>query len=197
MAKCKGCGKWGLFLKLQNGLCSSCIDSLWSKDAKPLISKVEYLESPVSNRSVLDYDIVDQVERRYKHVVNRHYQLIEDVKSSYKAANALEGVNGTEMEHVIALCMEDIDLAGEFARYYREKHQALIDGGYADQNSFGNALPGYPAFKRLAIIYEKQKKYDEAIEVCKKAIALGYVDDGTREKMYGRLKKLESMDKSQ
>lgn len=43
MAKCKGCGKWGLFLKLQNGLCSSCIDSLWSKDAKPLISKEEFL----------------------------------------------------------------------------------------------------------------------------------------------------------
>lgn len=43
MAKCKGCGKWGLFLKLQNGLCSSCVDSLWSKDAKPLISKEEFL----------------------------------------------------------------------------------------------------------------------------------------------------------
>lgn len=193
MAKCKGCGKWGLFLKLQNGLCSSCIDSLWSKDAKPLISKEEFLKSPVSNRSVFDSDIVDQVERRYKRVVNRHYQLIEEVNSGYKAANALEGVNSAEMEHVIALCIEDINLAEEFASYYREKNQALIDGGYADRNSFGNALPNYPSFKRLAIIYEKQKKYCEAIEVCKKAIALGYVEDGTKNKMFGRLKKLEAM----
>lgn len=29
MAKCKGCGKSGLFLKIQNGLCSKCLESLF------------------------------------------------------------------------------------------------------------------------------------------------------------------------
>jgi len=37
--------------------------------------------------------------------------------------------------------------------------------------------PDIPAFKRLAIIYEKQGKYKEAIEVCKKAKSIGLGKD--------------------
>ena len=39
--------------------------------------------------------------------------------------------------------------------------------------------------------YEKQGDIDEAIEICKEAIAKGYNDDGTKEGMRGRIKRLE------
>ncbi|MBQ8508086.1 MAG: hypothetical protein IJ466_11735 [Clostridia bacterium] len=35
MAKCKGCGKKGLFLKLQSGLCSMCLEKLFPDDHGP------------------------------------------------------------------------------------------------------------------------------------------------------------------
>lgn len=35
MAKCKGCSRRGLFLKLQNGLCESCLDKLFPTETGP------------------------------------------------------------------------------------------------------------------------------------------------------------------
>ncbi|MGG7207117.1 tetratricopeptide repeat protein [Clostridium perfringens] len=52
-----------------------------------------------------------------------------------------------------------------------------------------------PAFKRLAIIYEKQKEYEKAIEICEKAIEYGEESDGTKEGFKGRIKKLKSKKK--
>ena len=53
-------------------------------------------------------------------------------------------------------------------------------------------LPYYPAFKQLAIIYEKSGNLDEAIRVCEKAIEIGFTDDKTKSGMSGRLDKLKT-----
>lgn len=49
----------------------------------------------------------------------------------------------------------------------------------------------YSTFKRLAIIYEKQKRYREAIKVCENAIALDATNDGTDGGMQSRLARLK------
>ena len=48
----------------------------------------------------------------------------------------------------------------------------------------------FPAFKRLAMIYEKKGMLKEAIEVCVIAIDMGFDDDRTVGMMYGRIAKL-------
>lgn len=47
-----------------------------------------------------------------------------------------------------------------------------------------------PAYTRLAMLYEKQERYDEAIAVCADAIRRGIVYDGSKGQMYGRLTRL-------
>ena len=48
-------------------------------------------------------------------------------------------------------------------------------------------------YKRLAIIYEKQGKYDEAIQVCRDAIAKGLTDDKMQGGFESRIEKLEKL----
>lgn len=55
------------------------------------------------------------------------------------------------------------------------------------ENSYGqDAPPSSPGFKRLAMIYEKQKLYDLAASVCVDALAYGAYADN----MKGRLARM-------
>jgi Tetratricopeptide repeat. len=47
------------------------------------------------------------------------------------------------------------------------------------------------AFKYLAMLYEKQGRYEEAIAICDEAIATGATYDGTKNGMNGRKNKLQ------
>jgi hypothetical protein len=47
-----------------------------------------------------------------------------------------------------------------------------------------------PSFKRLAIIFESEKKYNEAIKVSKLALKYG-LSDGTKGGYEGRINKLQ------
>jgi len=49
---------------------------------------------------------------------------------------------------------------------------------------------GYGIFRELSIYYQKQNRISDAIRVCKKGIECGYIDDGTKFGMYGRLERL-------
>jgi len=50
--------------------------------------------------------------------------------------------------------------------------------------------PRFPSFQRLAIIYERLGKYDEAIKICEKALKYGLVD-GTKSGFEGRIERLK------
>lgn len=131
-----------------------------------------------------DYQRFQEVQKRYDAVVNKHMNLLEQIGVAYTVANNLKLPNSPEMDRVIRLCEEDIGLS----RIYKEYCEEL-----RDTHCFGNSyekLPEYPSFKRLAIIYEKRKEYDKAIAVCKQAIDLGFIDDGTDGQMLGRIARL-------
>jgi len=46
------------------------------------------------------------------------------------------------------------------------------------------------AYIRLAMLYEKQERWDDGIKVCVEAIKSGAYEDGSNGKMYGRLARL-------
>ena len=50
-------------------------------------------------------------------------------------------------------------------------------------------VPRIPAFKRLAIIYERQDRYEEALAVCDQALDIG-TTDGTKGGFEGRKERL-------
>ena len=121
-------------------------------------------------------------------IMNEHERLLSEIGVAYTIANNLKLPNSPQMQHVIELCKKDIALAEMSRKAQEEIQQVRIKNGWADASVA--TIVSFPTFKRLAIIYEKQKDYDSAIAVCQQAIELGYSDDGTDGQMPGRIARL-------
>ena len=106
--------------------------------------------------------------------VSEHFKNLTKINSTYSELYNLGDFSSIRMDALIDLCKRDISLAEEFISAFRSNHQEVP--------------PTYGTFKRLAIIYEKRKEYENAIKVCQKAIDLGFTD---KDAMYGRLARLQ------
>ena len=82
----------------------------------------------------------------------------------------------------VEYCKDDISRLPEIQRLYEEdeKNKILSQQWLSPaekQKEISEIRPFYadiPAFKRLAIIYEKEKDYDSAISICDQAISYYY-----------------------
>lgn len=101
----------------------------------------------------------------------KHFELNQLIQDCYKERN-LPG----KLDECIQYCKEDIKNFPDFKKIWME-----TDG----------MLPRTPSFARLAIIYEKQKKYSEAAEGVRLASGYGLEDDGTKGGFTHRLERLE------
>lgn len=131
----------------------------------------------------IDYETSKMIENKYRTIIDKHYRLLEKINMTYTVANNLYLPNSPEMQKVIDLCLQDISLAPKFLEYNIQEAKLY-------NRNLDDWLPVYPSFKRLAIIYEKQGKLNEAIDICKYAIQLGFYKDGTAGQMPGRLARL-------
>jgi hypothetical protein len=108
--------------------------------------------------------------------LSHHFAIIQYADYCYKYRE----VDPAYLKKCIDLCKEDIDKLDEVQESHRAKELADIE---RDKDLMGEAhalerlktaqlkfRASVPAFKRLAIIYDKQKDFDSAIEVCRKAI---------------------------
>lgn len=105
-----------------------------------------------------------------------YYNNLEKLEERYSVLYNLGLIEGVEVDEFIKLCEQnivDFNRYKEACRPYKEEMPYSV-----------------PAYKRLAMIYEKQGRYKEAIEICAKAINNGIVDDGTKGRMRGRLARL-------
>lgn len=130
------------------------------------------------------------VHNKWQVITDEHAKLLNEIGVAYTIANNLNLPDSPQMQHVIELCKKDIALAEMFQKSQAEIQQVRIANGWADANEPTKSITSFPTFKRLAIIYEKQKDYDSAIAVCQRAIELGYADDGTDGQMPGRIARL-------
>lgn len=102
------------------------------------------------------------------------------------------------------ICLEDIGLAEDYIKQLelfiqnsieKSKHMDSLVDNYHDnayyEQKFSMYRNGvYTSFKTLAILYEKRGNLQEAINICQRAIALGFTRDGTQGGMAARLDKL-------
>ena len=109
-----------------------------------------------------------QLDKQYESLVKKHFRLLEQITAARKAGDD---------KKAITLCKADIDIVPTLLQYWRAS---------------GEGVPNVPSFKNLAIIYEKAGKYEEAINVCWRAIELGFPSDGTKGGMTGRIEKLKA-----
>lgn len=127
------------------------------------------------------YRKLDELNEKYKTYVEKHYNLLEKIGYQYSIAINQNNIFNNETEKCIQLCNEDISIAPILKEYFTE--ECIIRKQEIN-------LPTYSSFKNLAMIYEKQEKYDLAIDACINAIKLGFLRDGTTGGMQGRLAKL-------
>ena len=123
----------------------------------------------------IELDIDDYYRFQNEKVNRQHYKNLATLLECYKKITATKDYFGTTADKLIKLCEEDIKVAPDFIKLYQKYNQEI---------------PSYPAFKKLAMLYEKRGEFDCAATVCVEAIRLGFVEDGTKGTMYGRLEKL-------
>lgn len=112
----------------------------------------------------------------------RYYNGMTKVENQWSVLYNLQTFDGELAAKYINLCRSNIKSFIEMDRsgkQFRDYESPVV----------------VPAYKRLSMIYEKQKKYAEAYKVCIDAIKNGITQDGTKAGMKGRaarmLKKAE------
>lgn len=114
-------------------------------------------------------------DKPYQNLLHKHYKLTEEINAMASVLYNLKIVQGDKMNVLISKCQDDIALAPKLIVYWQK---------------YGDKPPAYEGYRRLCMIYEKQEKYGEAMKTCADAIRLGFVNDGSKGQMYGRLARL-------
>lgn len=110
--------------------------------------------------------------------IDNYYKGIEEIESMWSVMHNLKIVNGEQANIFEVKCKKNIE----------DLYQMLDLNKKCGYDS--TMPPRVPAYVRLAMLYEKQERYKEAIDICVVAIKAGAVNDGNKGKMYGRLARL-------
>ncbi len=117
----------------------------------------------------------NSVTRNY---ADKYYKGLEEIESMWSVMYNLKIVKGEQANIFEIKCRNNItDLYQMLDVNRKYKYDSTMP-------------PHVPAYVRLAMLYEKQERYAEAIDTCVEAIKAGAINDGNKGKMYGRLARL-------
>lgn len=105
-----------------------------------------------------------------------YFILMEKIEIAWSVLNNLRSYTGDQADALERMCLNGADLYKQMTEYDAEM-------GF-------DPPPHAPCYVRLAMLYEKQERYQEGIETCVAAIKAGAYSDSTNGKMYGRLARL-------
>ena len=124
---------------------------------------------------VREEELLSELNSQRNNFVKRHFALITLQDFYYKYRD----VDTKYLEKCIEYCFEDINSLEQLQKeYYQEELNRVkrlsgiysekeIDKQISEIRKFNGSIP---AFKRLAIIFEKQKDYQKSIDICDMAI---------------------------
>lgn len=115
------------------------------------------------------------IKNKYKEAISKFRECLTLIQVSKSE---------TKNDDYINACEEEIAIIPSILAYTNEMSR---HASYKDP--WGQTM-GYGVFKELSIYYQKQNRISDAIRVCEKGIECGYIDDGTKSGMYGRLERL-------
>ncbi|MED4866150.1 hypothetical protein ABET15_04415 [Heyndrickxia faecalis] len=145
-------------------------------------------------------------EREKKHqtdIVALHFDYLRIIELLYKKRKE----DQEALKECIEYCKKDIELYPKFKKAYDEADKQQIKDRIASYKELGYGKEMYgqlekelknfkplnlriPAFQQLAIIYEQNKEYKKAIEICE--LALKYdLEDGTQGGFEGRIERIK------
>ena len=141
--------------------------------------------NPIHNtktKEVLSFDkpqetlLLNEYKKYSSGSLNQHFASIALQDFYYK----YRSLDSKYLLLCIKYCEDDISKLSHMQdSYYQEERKSILDySSFLSKKEIQNRLSdigkftgSIPAFKRLAIIYEKEKSYTDAIEVCNQAIA--------------------------
>lgn len=117
--------------------------------------------------------------------VEKHFELLLFIEETYRKG---------DYNRCIDFCKQDIQLFPIFLKEWIQSEKAMytnFDGTIdPDFDKDKVEIPFIPSFLTLAKIFQKQKLYDEAIQVCELAISYG-LHDGTKGDFPARIQRLK------
>jgi len=133
-----------------------------------------------------DYDTAEKslfkaLESKDINPMDRHFTYLSLIELFYKQRNTQPDA----INKCIKYCKEDIEHLEEFMEAW--KNDELKIG----RNENDIRYPRIPSFQRLAIIYEKQGKIKEAIEICNMVLRYEKNNDYEKSDFEKRLTKLQ------
>lgn len=114
----------------------------------------------------------------YNPYIQRYYDGIDSIESMWSVMYNMKIVNGEKADLFEKKCKENINLLYQ-----------MLDVDKKNGRS-GEMPPHVPTYVRLAMLYEKQGRFEDGINICVEAIKVGATSDGSKGKMYGRLARL-------
>lgn len=154
-------------------------------EAQELLSKAQYeTDHAIKEQMLLQ---AEELTKSNQNAVDLHYIYIHLIEFYYRQRHT----DGSALNKCIEYCKKDIDLFPLFKKAYINEYidqikyvQNFFEKDYAEYKEYERkieaykpTIPNIPSFKRLAIIYEKQGKYEEAIKICDLAISNNLADD--------------------
>ena len=117
------------------------------------------------------------MDKEWKRISSKYYTGIEKIESQWSVLYNLKSFTGSDAEKFEMLCKQNINDLFEMQK---------ISNKYESES----VPPNVPAFKRLAMLYEKQGCYDKAVSICMDAIKCGASSDGSKGGMQGHMARM-------
>lgn len=114
-------------------------------------------------------------DKQHKDITDEYFPQMHNIEEDWSILYNLKDFSGKHAQDFEKKCIANIKLY---------KKMAEIEQLYDE-----TPPPNAPAFKRLAMLYEKQGKYDEAILVCSDALKSGAWGDNMRSRFIRMIKK--------
>ena len=143
-------------------------------EANEILSKKKAKEV-LSFDSVQERLLLEAYQSAINNSLDQHFASISLQNFYYKYRN----LNKEYLDRCIEYCKDDISRLPEIQKtYIEDEKKDILSCGWLStvekQNRISEICPFYasiPAFKRLAIYYEKEKNYESAIKICDQAIS--------------------------
>lgn len=111
-----------------------------------------------------DIETFEQYQNEIKSIVSKYYELMTRIEQFWSLLYQANNYTGDIAIRVEKMCLQDIS-------YYKKLREIDIKYNKKPETNI-------PAFKRLAMLYEKQGKFENSVSVCKEAISFGMDEKG-------------------
>lgn len=118
-----------------------------------------------------------------KEVADRYYMQMDEIQKEWSVIYNIGVYTGRLADNIERKCIANIADFKEMKRINKKHRQSTPTN--------------IPAFRRLAMLYEKQGRYEEAINVCKEAYSFGMDERGRMASMIKKAKRNPAPDEAE